>query len=70
MLRLGHPDKSQDGLRKLYDEVISADSELKQMMQNLPMFFRPNSHEQNEVRSLEQQKSVLQLALAHKVRSA
>ena len=45
MCRAGHPDESQDGLRRLYDEVISADSELKKIMQNLPIFFRGNCYE-------------------------
>lgn len=67
MCRVGHPDESQDGLRRLYDEVISADSELKQIMQNLPTFFRGDCHERNEARNVEQQKCVLQLAIAHKV---
>lgn len=70
MCRVGHPDESQDGLRRLYDEVISADSELKKIMQNLPTFFRGNCHEQHEARNIEQQKCILQLAIAHKVRSA
>lgn len=47
MCRVGHPDQSQDGIRRLYDEVISADSELKQIMQNIPTFFSGNCHEQN-----------------------
>ena len=49
---------------------ISAESELKQIVQNLPIIFRGNCHEQYEARNIEQQRCVLQLAMAHKVRSA
>lgn len=69
MCTLGHPNKIQDGLRRLYEEVLLADSELKHIIQDLPPFFRhgESSQEPSSATAI-QQKQILHLSNAHKVK--
>ncbi|KAL3493328.1 hypothetical protein BJX62DRAFT_223981 [Aspergillus germanicus] len=71
----GHPDSVDDGLRRLYSEVIQADRELRELMEKMPSFFRndlsalseyqhPNQHQHPA--HIRHQHKVLSLALAHK----
>jgi len=68
MCQQGHPNGVEDGLRKLYSEVIQADRELRELMDKMPSFYRntpdvPTGHPAH----VQHQDKVLSLALAHKV---
>ncbi|KAL4889433.1 putative C6 transcription factor [Aspergillus ambiguus] len=67
MCQQGHPNQVEDGLRKLYSEVIQADRDLRELMERMPSFFQMNS---NPVTGLpahvKYQREVLSLGLAHK----
>ena len=71
MCSLGHPNKSDDGLRKLYDEVLHADIEMKRIMKEMPRFYHDD--ETVQPRGLPEhvvhQKHVGVLSFAHKVGS-
>ncbi|KAL4951718.1 hypothetical protein BDW69DRAFT_201270 [Aspergillus filifer] len=71
MCQLGHPNGVDDGLRKLYSEVIRADQELRELMEKMPTFFRTDYHtstvHQNQHPAhIRHQHRILSLALAHK----
>lgn len=69
MCKIGHPLESRDGLRKLYDVVLQADSELKRLMSEIPAFFRIATASNLELPvHVNNQSRVLLLTLAHKVR--
>lgn len=40
MINLGHPGDTADGMMRLYEAVIVADTELKKIMKELPVFYR------------------------------
>ena len=67
MCRRGHPQAVEDGLRKLYTEVLNADQELRQLMDDLPRCFRNEASDLELPPHLGQQYATLQLTLAHKV---
>lgn len=65
---LGHPSRVSDGERKLYEEIIMADTELRKIIDRMPIFFRQyNPHDENLPSHILQQKEVTQLSLSHKV---
>ncbi|KAL2823905.1 putative C6 transcription factor [Aspergillus cavernicola] len=67
MCQQGHPDGVEDGLRKLYSEVIKADRELRQLMDKMPSFFRTAPEAPTMLPAhVRYQREVLSLALAHK----
>lgn len=69
MCKIGHPLETRDGLRKLYDVVLQADSELKKLMNEIPAFFHITTANSNELPvHVQNQSRVLLLTLAHKVR--
>ncbi|KAL2816736.1 putative C6 transcription factor [Aspergillus granulosus] len=67
MCRQGHPNGVEDGLRKLYSEVIQADRELRELMNKMPSFYQsmPDAHTGHPAH-VRHQHEVLLLALAHK----
>ncbi|RAH75893.1 putative C6 transcription factor [Aspergillus japonicus CBS 114.51] len=67
MCQQGHPNKVDDGLRKLYTEVIQADRDLRELMNKMPSFFRgPTTSSSMQEVHIKFQREVLFLALAHK----
>ncbi|KAL4881910.1 hypothetical protein BJY04DRAFT_217976 [Aspergillus karnatakaensis] len=67
MCQQGHLNGVEDGLRKLYSEVLQADRELRELMDKMPTFYRstpatPTGHPAH----VQHQTQVLSLALAHK----
>jgi hypothetical protein len=70
MCQQGHPNQVEDGLRKLYAEVIQADHDLRDIMERMPGFFKMSSESTTDVPvHIKYQREVLSLALAHKVTS-
>ena len=69
MCSLGHPSRSDDGLRKLYDEVLHADIEMKRIMKEMPNFYRDDATVQpgGIPEHVVHQKHVSVLSFAHKV---
>ncbi|SPO07705.1 uncharacterized protein DNG_10400 [Cephalotrichum gorgonifer] len=64
---LGHPSKMVDGLRKLYEEVIIADSELKKIMKRMPVFYREDNANLDVLPPhITQQRRVMLLSMCHK----
>ncbi|KAE8377608.1 hypothetical protein BDV26DRAFT_304886 [Aspergillus bertholletiae] len=67
MLTLGHPGQSQDGLVKLYEEVIHADSELKKIMKHMPRFYREDGVVDSQLPPhIAQQRQAAMMSMAHK----
>lgn len=65
---LGHPAQIPDGERRLYEEIIKADTELRKIIKRMPIFFRECRPQDNTLPSnILQQKEVTQLSLSHKV---
>lgn len=71
MLAAGHPLASEHGITKLYDQVISADEQLKDAYHALPAFLKDDSVLNNGNMSypdhLKFQSSIVFLSYAHKV---
>jgi hypothetical protein len=68
MCQQGHPNQVEDGLRKLYAEVIQADHDLRDIMERMPSFFKMSSESTIGLpMHIKCQREVLSLALAHKV---
>lgn len=71
MLAAGHPLASEHGMTKLYDQVISADEQLKNAYHALPAFLKDDSALNNGNIScpehLKFQGSIVFLSYAHKV---
>lgn len=60
--------EDSDSLRNLYSEVLQADHELKQLVDEMPRFFKPGKHLISEIPVyMPQQSSVISLSSAHKV---
>lgn len=71
MCQQGHPKQVEDGLRKLYAEVIQADHDLRDIMERMPSFFQMTSQlTTGSPVHIKYQREVLSLALAHKVTGA
>lgn len=69
MCQQGHPNQVEDGLRKLYAEVIRADHDLRDIMERMPSFLKMDSESTIGFPvHIKYQQEVLSLALAHKVR--
>ncbi|KAL4971698.1 hypothetical protein BDW66DRAFT_164909 [Aspergillus desertorum] len=67
MCQQGHPNEVEDGLRKLYSEIILADRELRELMDKMPSFYRDTSDDASgHPARIRHQHKVLSLALAHK----
>jgi hypothetical protein len=67
MCQKGHPENS-DEMRNLYSEVLQADRELKQLIDEMPRFFKPGNGVVSELPTyITQISSVLSLSYAHKV---
>ncbi|KAL2832317.1 putative C6 transcription factor [Aspergillus pseudoustus] len=67
MCQQGHPNGVEDGLRKLYSEVLQADRELRELMNKMPSFYRNTPDAQTgHPAHVQHQGKVLSLALAHK----
>ncbi|KAF9883349.1 hypothetical protein FE257_003565 [Aspergillus nanangensis] len=67
MCSLGPPHQADDGLKKLYGEVINADEKLRFIMKNMPSFFQKDSTIDHYFpESIQQQRDTLYLGLAHK----
>lgn len=67
MCHLGHPHKSKDGLRRLYEEVLRADAQLKRLMQEMPNFYHDNVDKSPGLpQHVSHQRQVILLTLAHK----
>ncbi|KAJ5419427.1 C6 transcription factor [Penicillium crustosum] len=65
---LGHPDREPDGERRLYEEIIIADTELRKIISRMPIFFREKvSQDKTLPAHIVQQREVTQLSLSHKV---
>lgn len=59
---------SSDDLRNLYSEVLQADRELKQLVEEMPRFFRLKENYDDETpRNIIQQTRILSISIAHKV---
>ncbi|KAJ5692651.1 C6 transcription factor [Penicillium macrosclerotiorum] len=57
----------EDGLRELYPEILRADQELKDLINKMPIFFKPNYDMTESPKGLNtQQSAVLMLSHAHK----
>ena len=67
MCRRGHPYAVEDGLRKLYSEVLSADQELRQLLDNMPKFFTSEASDMEFPVRLRYQQATIALTMAHKV---
>ncbi|KAK1487657.1 uncharacterized protein CCOS01_14181 [Colletotrichum costaricense] len=70
MCRTGSPEESSDGLEKLYDQVLWADRELKQLYVSFPSFIRdpsrPNLSTHELPSYIRQVASTKLLSIAHK----
>ncbi|PYH78575.1 hypothetical protein BO82DRAFT_385709 [Aspergillus uvarum CBS 121591] len=67
MCQQGHPNSVDDGLRKLYTDVIQVDQDLGELMKKMPTFFRgPTTSSSMQEVHIKFQREVLFLALAHK----
>lgn len=65
---LGHPDRVPDGERRLYEEIITADTELRKIINRMPIFFREQRIQDKTLPvHILQQREVTQLSLSHKV---
>ncbi|CAI7663202.1 unnamed protein product [Penicillium bialowiezense] len=65
---LGHPSRVSDGERRLYEEIIRADAELRKITDQMPTFFRQHRPQDKALPAhVLQQKEVTQLSLSHKV---
>lgn len=72
MCRQSNKHDSDDGRdrRSLYKEVLRADAELKQLVEEMPQFFKSDKHENSGIPEyIFQQGSILLLSIAHKVSS-
>ncbi|CAI7589308.1 unnamed protein product [Penicillium pancosmium] len=59
---------SSDDLRNLYSEVLQADRELKQLVEEMPRFFRLKENYDDETpRNIIQQTRILSISIAHKI---
>jgi hypothetical protein len=70
MFNLGHPSNTSDGMVKLYEEVMFADSQLKKIMTEMPIFYKENTVGGERLPAyITHQKQVLLIFLAHKASS-
>ncbi|GAM34098.1 C6 transcription factor [Talaromyces pinophilus] len=70
MFNLGHPSNTSDGMVKLYEEVMFADSQLKKIMTEMPIFYKENGVVDGQLPAyIIHQKQVLLIFMAHKASS-
>lgn len=66
---LGHPDQVPNGERRLYEEIMTADTELRNIINRMPIFFREQEFQDEALPAhVLQQREVTYLSLSHKVR--
>ena len=67
MFNLGHPSNTSDGIVKLYEEVMFADSQLKKIMTEMPFFYKENGVADGQLPAyIIHQKQALLIFMAHK----
>lgn len=67
MFNLGHPSNTSDGMVKLYEEVMFADSQLKKIMTEMPIFYKENGACGGQLPAyITHQKQILLVFMAHK----
>lgn len=61
-------EETENSIRELYSEVLQADHEMKQLITELPAFFRSEAvYTERAPENISQQRAVLFLSFAHKV---
>ncbi|KAE8151317.1 hypothetical protein BDV25DRAFT_152784 [Aspergillus avenaceus] len=66
MCAQGHPSQTPDGVKRLYEKVIQADTELRSIMKKVPVFFRSDQLDHTLPPHILQQRKVTLLSLSHK----
>lgn len=68
LVSVGHPEKSSDGIYKLYDQVLLADEELRDVWRKMPKFLHDENIELAEwPHNVAHIKRIHHLSMAHKV---
>lgn len=61
-------DRDENDRKRLYAEVLRADGELKNLVEEMPTFFKSNGHKTSGIPGyILQQRTILLLSIAHKV---